>query len=284
MKGTEESGTNVPVHFYKMSGHGNDFILIDNRDGNPPLNWNAAAREWCSRRTSIGADGILLIGWDSDSDFSLRIFNADGSEAEMCGNGARCAAWYAVDRGIAGEVMTFRTLAGEIRARVEGLQAAIRLTDPTLSKDAVSLSLGEEVLEAYSVNTGVPHAVIFRDDLSAMSSEELHRLGRRIRFHEAFAPAGTNVDFVEVAGPGLIRARTYERGVEGETLACGTGAAASAVASVAQGKIDGPPVAVDMPGGRLFIDFTGKGEQINDLWLKGDVKPLFRGEILPLKG
>jgi len=284
MKGTEASVTNVPVRFYKMSGHGNDFILIDNRDGNPPLNWNAAAREWCRRRTSVGADGILLIGWDSDSDFSLRIFNADGSEAEMCGNGARCAAWYAVDRGIAGETMTFQTMAGTIRARVEGLQAAIRLTDPTVSKDAISLSLGEEVLEIRSVNTGVPHAVIFRDALSAMSSEELNRLGRSVRFHEAFAPAGTNVDFVEIAGSDRIRVRTYERGVEGETLACGTGAAASAVASVMQGKTDGSPVAVDMPGGRLFIDFIGDGEHFSDLWLRGDVKPLFRGELLPLKG
>lgn len=268
------------IVFSKMSGHGNDFIVLDNRLGANNLNWKECASHWCERHTSIGADGLLVIEPSTIADFRLRIFNADGSEAEMCGNGARCAARFAVEHGIAGSTLSFETLAGTIRANVVHDRVSINLTDPSELIGEVTLNSGDTTLELFPINSGVPHAIIFRDCVIEMSADEVDQIGKYVRFHKAFEPNGTNVDFVEVMGPRLIRVRTYERGVESETMACGTGAVASAIISHIYKKIGDPPIAVQMPGGVMVVDFQKENDCIKNVWLMGDVKWSYEGEII----
>lgn len=269
----------IPAHFSKMYGHGNDFIVVRESEDAFPDDWSEKAVRWCRRRTGIGADGLLVVGPGRSADFSMRIFNPDGSEAEMCGNGARCIARFAFEAGIAGSSMKFETPAGVIEATVDGSRAAIRLTDPAGLKGEV-VTVGGEQYPLYTINTGVPHAILFTDGVLHLADDLLHERGRAIRFHDAFAPAGTNVDFVEVAGSGRIRVRTYERGVEAETPACGTGAAASALISSLYAEVGAPPIEVQMPGGILSVDFRRSGDRFTDVWLSGDVYWVCRGEIL----
>lgn len=267
------------ILFTKMSGHGNDFIIIDNRSGSINTDWKDCASAWCERSMSIGADGLLVIDRSSMADFKLRIFNSDGSEAEMCGNGARCAAKYAVENGIAEPSMMIETLAGVIMALVEESAVAIKLTDPESLHNEFSVDVSGGDYLMYSVNSGVPHAVTFRDHVGELSADEILKVGHSIRFHPAFQPEGTNVDFVEVVGPQVIRVRTYERGVEAETLACGTGAVASAVVSHLFTKVGDPPIVVQMPGGILTVDFSSNGAEVENVWLSGDVKWICSGEL-----
>lgn len=268
---------NVTVSFTKMSGAGNDFIMITNMGGCLDLDWPAFAAKYCTARTGIGADGVIVLEPDEDTDFAFRIFNADGSEAEMCGNGARCAAALAFDRAIAGESMHFRTLAGIIEARCSGTDTAIRMTDPSRVENRITLEVDGTRESVHFINTGVPHAIVFSDHLEEAPVEDM---GRAIRRHRHFAPEGTNVDFVQILGPNRIQVRTYERGVEAETLACGTGAVASAICCFESGKISTTPVQVTMKGGELKIDFTRKEETYRDVWLMGPVVTVFTGEVI----
>lgn len=262
-----------------MSGHGNDFIIIDNRSGTVTANWSERAAAWCKRRTSIGADGLIIIEPGTTGDFRMRIFNADGSEAEMCGNGARCAAGFAVRKGFAKNRMVMETLAGMVGASVKDEMVAIQLTDPSSPKDNISLRIGEAAFPVYSINSGVPHAILFSERVAGMPADEVAKTGHAVRFHPAFEPAGTNVDFVEILGPSHIRVRTYERGVEGETLACGTGAVASAIISSRFHGAGDPPIQVEMPGGTLIVDFKKSGDSFKDVWLKGAVDFIYEGRI-----
>ncbi|MBN2297949.1 MAG: diaminopimelate epimerase [Deltaproteobacteria bacterium] len=262
--------------FTKMSGTGNDFIVINNMQGTYAIDWSSFAAHYCTRRTSVGADGVLIIEGSTEADFNYRIFNADGSEAEMCGNGARCAALFAFQHKVAGRHMWFNTLAGIIEAKVNTHDISIRMTDPhNLEKD-ILLDIGTQQHRVDFINTGVPHTVIFTEDLSTISIIEL---GRAIRMHEHFSPAGTNVNFVQIMEDGHIRVRTYERGVEAETLACGTGAVASALISNCVRHVPGPPVHVHMPGGELSIDFLLDHESFSDVWLRGSVDIVYTGNI-----
>ena len=270
---------NEAILFTKMSGHGNDFIVIDNRGENLSIDWSEKARSWCRRRGAIGADGILLVEKSNIADFKMRIFNADGSEAEMCGNGARCVAAFAVHRKIARHCMTFETLAGVIQADVKDEDVSIKLTDPVLIKNSITLNTGDVGLDVFFVNSGVPHTVVFKDGVKELSADEVRETGRMIRFHSLFQPAGTNVDFVEILGPGRIRVRTYERGVEEETPACGTGAVAAAIITSKFKNIGNPPVRVEMPGGTLSVTFKSKKDKFEDVWLSGKVDWIFNGEI-----
>lgn len=270
---------NDGILFFKMSGHGNDFIVIDDIDGDYALNWRQYAPIWCRRRLSVGADGILIIEKSERADFRLRIFNADGSEAEMCGNGARCAAVLALSTNRAGSPMTFETMAGIIRAQVEGDRASIQLTDPTEYQGNVELDIDGEHLTLHCINTGVPHAVLFVKDIWDISVEEINRMGNLIRFHRIFKPEGTNVDFVEVLSPGNICVRTYERGVEEETMACGTGAAAAAIITHLQGNGGVPPFNVRVSEGMLAIDFHETDSHISDVWLTGRVSCAYKGYL-----
>ncbi|MBN2284713.1 MAG: diaminopimelate epimerase [Deltaproteobacteria bacterium] len=269
-----------PVEIFKMSGHGNDFIIVDNSRETLKANWRDCAIRWCRRRVSVGADGLLIIGPSRDADLSLRIFNADGSEAEMCGNGVRCAARFAVEREITGSTLAISTLAGIIRARVEGRKACIRLPDLAEMMDPLSVETEVGRYLAYPVHLGVPHAVIFFDSVADLPAKTVHDLGRSVRFHRLFEPAGTNVDLLQVVAPNHIRVRTYERGVEGETMACGTGAVASAIAAHLFGDAGDLPIAVEMPGGVLDVSFMKDGFCFSNIWLSGDVDWVFHGEIL----
>ena len=245
---------NRSIVFSKMSGHGNDFIVIDNHSGDITANWSERASVWCKHRSSIGADGLLIIEPSKVADFRLRIFQADGSEAEMCGNGARCAAGFATKKRFAKSRMVMETEAGMVGAFVKGEMVAIQLTNPSSPEDKRFLEIDDKRIPFYSINSGVPHAIIFRDRVAEMPADELVKTGSAVRFHPAFEPAGTNADFVEIIEPGHIRVRTYERGVEGETLACGTGAVASSIISSRFKGAGDPPIQVEMPGGILTVD------------------------------
>jgi diaminopimelate epimerase len=223
------------IEFYKMSGSGNDFILIDNRDGSLAVgDIIAFVKSVCERKVSVGADGLIVIESSDRADFKWRFFNADGSEVEMCGNGGRCAARFALLNGIAGEKMSFETVAGIIDAEVRGDIAKIRLTEPhTLVMDE-RIEVNGRDLSVNSVNTGVPHVVHFADDVEGF---DVFSTGRAIRYHEHYRPAGTNANFAAVVDDHTLRVRTYERGVEDETLACGTGSVASALIAAQKGLV-----------------------------------------------
>ena len=264
-----------PIPFTKMSGTGNDFILIDHR--HPLLSEEAMpefARRVCRHKFSAGADGLILIEGDPEVDFRWRFFNADGSRAEMCGNGARCAARYAYRAGIAPAAMRFRTLAGVISAEMIGEGVKIRMTPPTDLRMASPLDLGPVVKTVYSVNTGVPHVVCLVDDLAGVPVAEW---GRLIRFHQAYQPAGTNVNFVRLGTDGLS-VRTYERGVEGETMACGTGAVAAALIAVTIGKAQSPVRVTTTGGDELVIHLEGHDQ--GAVYLEGPAKFIYDGLLL----
>ncbi len=267
----------IRVPFTKMAGAGNDFILLNNVKNPVHLDWQSFAIRSCALKTGIGADGVIVLGEDKDTDFTFRIFNADGSEAEMCGNGARCAALFAHQQGIAKTPMRFKTLAGAIGARIDGEDVAIEMTEPFGLETDIAIDVLDKHLIAHFINTGVPHAIIFSD---ALDNEPVADLGPAIRFHSRFLPAGTNADFVQVLDHNRIRVRTYERGVEDETLACGTGAVASAIISKHLGKVASTPVLVTMKGGELKIDFTKQGNQYLEVWLMGPVDTVFTGEVI----
>ncbi|MEA3486191.1 MAG: diaminopimelate epimerase [Thermodesulfobacteriota bacterium] len=270
---------NMFIAFSKMSGHGNDFIVVDNLSGDITENWSERATVWCERRTSVGADGLLVIEPGTVGDFRLRIFQADGSEAEMCGNGARCSAAFATKKGFAKSQMAMETVAGIVDAFVKNEVVAIQLTSPSPPEEKDYLDIDGVCVPYYFINSGVPHTIIFRDSVAEIPADEVAKTGYTVRSHPAFEPAGTNVDFVEVIEPGRIRVRTYERGVEEETLACGTGAVASAIIS---SRFDGagePPIQVEMPGGTLSVDFKNKGNSCEEVWLKGKVKFVYEGRI-----
>ncbi|HPC46489.1 MAG TPA: diaminopimelate epimerase [Deltaproteobacteria bacterium] len=264
------------IHFTKMAGAGNDFVMVNACSPAVRLDWNRLASIWCRPKTGIGADGLVVLEPDVSADFAMRIFNADGTEAEMCGNGARCAALFAMRQGLAGPVMRFRTGAGFIGARVDGTDAAIEMTDPCGLETGVDLEVAGDTLTVHVVNTGVPHAVVFT---RRVDDEPVDRLGPLVRNHERFRPAGTNVDFVEIVSPDTLKARTYERGVEAETLACGTGAVASAVVAHRMGVVDATSVKVMMRGGDLMVSFATSPRGYCGVMLMGPVDEVFRGEI-----
>ena len=265
-----------PIDFTKMSGTGNDFILIDHRT--PFLTREEMpgfAKAVCERRVSAGADGLIFIEKSESADFRWQFLNGDGSWAEMCGNGARCAARFAHAKGIAPPRMRFETVAGLIEAEVTGQSVKLRMTAPNgLRLHEKLLVNGHEQL-VHSLNTGVPHAVLFVEDIQQAPVMEL---GRAIRFHEHFQPAGTNVNFVQQQATGLV-VRTYERGVEGETLACGTGAVAAAIIAGLLGQVR-PPVSVTTSGGeQLIIHYALADQEIGDVSLEGPAHFIYEGRL-----
>ncbi|HHP7233989.1 MAG TPA: diaminopimelate epimerase [Desulfobacterales bacterium] len=264
------------ISFSKMNGSGNDFIIIDNR--RPQIEVERMPRfsaAVCRRKRSVGADGVIFIETSEAADFRWHFFNADGSRAEMCGNGARCAARFAVLNGIAGPRMRFETDAGLIRAVVEDGRVRVQMTEPTPVALDVELALTGGAVVVSAVNTGVPHAVMETADLDAL---EVVYIGRQIRRHEKFAPAGTNANFATPPIGNRIALRTYERGVEDETLACGTGAVAAALVAATRHGVRSP-VEVDTRGGRLAVHFARRGQRFTDVFLEGDARMVSSGEI-----
>jgi diaminopimelate epimerase len=261
----------------KMSGSGNDFILIDHR--NPILDedeMKGFARKVCQRRVSVGADGLILIEGSKRADFKWRFFNSDGSEPEMCGNGGRCAARFAHLKGIAGPSLTFETLAGILSAQVDGKRVKLEMTKPYgLKLDEAILIKGKKQILS-NINTGVPHAVIFLEDLEGI---DVVRVGRAIRYHSHFAPAGTNANFVRLENQSQLSIRTYERGVEDETLACGTGAVASALVAAFKGLIKSP-VSIKTWGGEILtVYFEIEAGEIKRVFFEGDVHIVYEAEM-----
>ncbi len=264
------------IPFWKMHGAGNDFVLVDDRAETFPATNEAWLRAIAARRTGVGADGVILIQRSATADFRMRFFNPDGREADMCGNGARCVARLAHEIGAAPAAMSIETPAGLVRAEMAGEQVRLRMTDPKDWRMAQTLTANGQTVTYGFVNTGVPHAVVETDDLDAC---DVQGLGAALRHHAAFAPTGTNVNFIQVSGPQSVRVRTYERGVEAETLACGTGIVASALVAAAAGRAR-PPVQVIPTGGDvLTVDFALDGLMARDTTLLGPAAHVFRGEL-----
>ena len=265
------------IPFMKMSGSGNDFILIDHRK--PFLSedrFKEFARKVCRRRVSVGADGIIFIEPSKRADFKWRFFNADGSEGEMCGNGGRCAARFAFLKGIAGPSLTFETLAGILGAHVNGMRVKLEMTKPFgLKLDEKILIDGSEYLIS-SINTGVPHAVVFGKDLETL---DIVKVGRAIRTHSHFAPAGANANFVRVEGESRLSIRTYERGVEDETLACGTGTVAATLIAAFKGLVRSPASVHTRGGEILTVHFEIEGNEVKRVFYEGEVHIIYEAEM-----
>jgi diaminopimelate epimerase len=267
----------MTLSFTKMNGAGNDFVMLDNRDGSLALDRAQIAR-LCDRHRGVGADGLLMVEpAQNGTDFRMRYYNADGGEAEMCGNGARCFARYArrVSGTTASEI-TFETPAGVIGAKFLGDLVQIAMSDPHSHRPTQTLEVAGRPLEVDFLNTGVPHAVVFVSDLEAV---DVHGDGAGLRYHEAFAPKGTNANFAAVTGPSAIAIRTYERGVEGETLACGTGVCASAILHHLRTG-DPAPISVRVRGGdTLQVDFVKTDGGFRNVTLTGPADFVFEGTI-----
>ncbi len=274
------------IPFFKMTGSGNDFILIDNRSLRiaGEERQRELARKACRSKLSVGADGLILLEDDSEVDFQWRFYNADGSVAEMCGNGARCAARFAFLAGVTGKTqMAFRTLAGVIEAELRGERVKIRTTPPRGLKTRFELEAAQRSFVLDFVNTGVPHTVHFLETAVALEEANVTEWGRALRFHPHFQPAGSNVSFVHVRDAHHLSIRTYERGVEGETLACGTGSIASALVAAARGWAESPVGVLTRSGETLTIYFTHTPGELDspfsEVCLEGDARVVYEAEL-----
>ena len=282
--------TQIP--FTKVVGTGNDFVLVDTRNKRvktPKGQWPAISRAWCDRHKGIGADGLLVLEPSRKADVAMRIFNADGSEAEMCGNGARCVVVYMDQerRAKNGGAVSLQTLAGVLSAKVRGNQVAMHMTNPTDLRPHFTLNVEGQSMKMGFVNTGVPHVVV---PVQGLDTVDVNDLGRTLRRHAHFAPKGTNVNFIQPDPKDAdhIQMRTYERGVEAETLACGTGVAASAILHAVQGYDANAQrkatrrIAVSVRSGdslRVSMDLNahGHGISVTHVILEGPAKRVFDG-------
>lgn len=262
--------------FVKMHGAGNDFLVADDREERFPIR----DRDWMAgitaRRTGVGSDGILLIQRSDRASFRMRFINPDGGEVDMCGNGARCIARHAHTLGIATDSMTIETRAGILEARLEGDRVRLRMTDPKDWRADQTLTVGDRTVRYTFVNTGVPHVVVETDSLAATDVEGL---GRAIRRHPAFQPDGTNVNFAQLTGPGELAVRTYERGVEGETLACGTGIVASGLTLSERHRLPLPVRVRAASGDVLEVSGERTGGGLARVTLCGPAVYVFEGTL-----
>lgn len=256
----------MKLHFYKYQGTGNDFIIVDNRNGDYQLTTSQIVR-LCDRKFGIGADGLILFQNDPDCDFYMNFFNPDGSQS-FCGNGSRCVVHFAKELGVIDNHCKFRAIDAVHESSVEDNVFRIHMRDVAGIKQLADY--------AYYLNTGSPHYVEFVESLDDVSVFEE---GRAIRYDEQFAPAGTNVNFVEIVKEGYIRVRTYERGVENETLSCGTGVTACALAYAHRSGVEGK-IKVTSLGGDLEVQFVkDKGSSFSNIWLCGPSQFVFEGNI-----
>ena len=272
------------MRFWKMNGAGNDFIILNNMEECLPAEaFPALARRLCDRRRSIGADGLMVVERPAGAaDYRMLFFNSDGSVGEMCGNGARCICRYGCENGLAGEVQRVETTAGLVTGRrLTRRQYQVELNRPTVLRldcpvevDGVSWPCAYVELGS----PGLPHAVVPVSGLRDWPERELFELGRKLCHHPAF-PKGANVNFYEVEGPGRIWERTYERGVEDFTHACGTGTGSVVAVLTLQGKSDGREVHVQMTGGELVVDVEARGGAVEKLLLTGPTNVVARGEV-----
>ena len=272
------------MQFWKMNGAGNDFIILNNiQEGLPAEAFPVLARTLCTPHRSLGADGFMVVEpAQGEGDFRMRFYNSDGSVGEMCGNGARCICRYGYETGLAGPTQRVETTAGlVIGERISQRAYRVRLNDPT------TLSLHEELEAEGAVwpcayvelgNPGLPHAVVPYPGLAGADPQALFRLGRALRNHPRF-PKGANVNFYEVTGPDQVLEKTYERGVEDFTLACGTGTGSVVTVLTLLGQVSGQGVQVTMAGGVLTVYVERQGDQVTGLYLTGPTNLVAKGEI-----
>lgn len=268
------------IEFWKMTGSGNDFILIDNRDVQiKDDEMEILVKRSCRRRESVGADGVIFVTLSDHYDFAWRYFNADGGEVEMCGNGSRCVSRFAFLKGIAGSKMTFATLAGPVSAEVKNRVVKVLMPVPAGLRMDMDLEHQDGWKSIDFINTGVPHVVVRVEDLL---NHRVKEQGKDIRYHARFHPQGTNADFMKVVGIHQLEIRTYERGVEDETLACGTGAIACTLVAAARGMVKSP-VEVKTRGGEILtIYFDTKGsasDEFERVWLEGNTSVVYQGRL-----
>lgn len=264
------------IAFWKMHGAGNDFILIDDRAERFSFPEAAWLKGLCSRRTGVGAEGVIMIQPSKTEDFRMRVFNPDGTEVSMCGNGARCAARLAYDLGAVQQQMAIETAAGSLHAEIVSDNVRLRMMPPSDWRLQQSLELDGKPVSYSFVNIGVPHVVIEVEDLD---HADVHGLGARIRYHEVFAPAGSNVNFMLVSGPRSLCVRTYERGVEAETLACGTGIVACALIAGRLGRAAAPVAITCASGYMLEVNYRLTAEGAEHVSLLGPACHVFEGNL-----
>jgi len=268
------------INFIKMAGAGNDFIMIDAQKG---LNYKSFAKKVCNRTNGIGADGLIVFDKPRKKyDYRMRIINADGSEAEMCGNGARCLTAYIVkEKKPTKKLFSIETVAGEILGKANGAVAHVRLSNPTNYRASIPITVSNIQINVSSIDTGVPHAIVYVDDLDNIN---VSKIGGIIRYHSKFKPRGTNVNFAEQISEALVHARTYERGIEDETKACGTGSVAVAIVTYLKAH----PDITNKTNAKMRVRTTGKeilevtfdliDGNISNVWLKGSAKFIAKGE------
>lgn len=272
------------MKFWKMNGAGNDFIILNNLEEHLPVDrLPQVARTLCERHLSIGADGLMVVDAPTQGgDYRMRFYNSDGSIGEMCGNGARCICRYGFENGLAGETQTVETTAGIVTGRrISPRLYRIRLNDPTTVRldcpvvvDGITYACSYVELG----DPGIPHAVVPYANLRQADEHELRELGRAIRWNKTF-PKGANVNFYEIVGEDLLFERTFERGVEDFTYACGTGTGSVVTVLTLQGKVSGHGVQVDMTGGRLVIDAERIHSRIASLYLTGPTNVVCKGQV-----
>lgn len=272
------------MKFTKMQGTGNDFIIINNIEEKiPKSRFSEVAAALCRRRLSVGADGMMFVDEaENGGDYKMYFYNDDGSESEMCGNGARCIARYGYENGLAGTVQRVETKAGIVTGeRIDQRHYKIRLNDPSVliphmpvEADGIIYDCGYAELG----EPGIPHAVVEIKGLKNYSEENLRQLGRKLRYSPAFE-RGANVNFYEITGTNEVLEKTYERGVEDFTLACGTGSGSVTAILVKRGLVSGKNVKICVPGGILYIDVLSDGKQITDIYLTGTTNIVAKGEI-----
>ena len=270
----------MQIPFMKFSGAGNDFVIIDNRQNILPIPATDFAYWVCKRRLSIGADGLLLVAESTSADFRMEYFNSDGSQAESCGNGARCIAQFAFLNDIVNTKMCFETAAGLYRAEILASRVKVQLSDPRRIRLDFPLQLSNQLLSVSFANTGVPHVVNF---VTKIATVDVVNIGSKVRYHADFEPSGTNVNWVEIQGKQAIAIRTYERGVEDETLACGTGSVAGAIIAVLAGNVE-PPVSVKTTSGTILTvhfdhDIVDEKIKITNTYLEGDARLICHGQL-----
>jgi diaminopimelate epimerase len=267
------------INFTKIVGSGNDFVLVFAVHSKvDATNYRNLAKKMCDRKFGIGADGLLVLQKSKVADIKMRIFNADGSEAEMCGNGARCTAYWLALNGLANSMgMKIETKAGVFEAGVKEENVKLKFIEPKDIKMNIPLKISNRTIKVNFINTGVPHAVIFVEGLEKIAVDAL---GRAMRYHDKFKPAGTNVDFVEVLAKNSIKVRTYERGVETETLACGTGSVASAIITSVFLDTGNQKTKINVStrGGEVLkVYFQKTGKTWSDVWLEGKAQIVYKG-------
>jgi diaminopimelate epimerase len=260
----------MPLEFYKYHGAGNDFIMIDSRQTDETIFNQKLVEQLCDRHLGIGADGLILLLSDKSADFRMKYFNSDGYEGSMCGNGGRCIAAFARDLGMIKDKTSF--------SGIDGLHDAVFTGNDSVKLKMIDVATVDELHDGFLINTGSPHFVTFRENTDEI---DVYSQGKEIRHQSRFDTSGANVNFVQTISKNSFKIRTFERGVENETLACGTGSVASAISSYLKEKPDNCSYTIHAPGGILFVRFTPlTNGGFADVWLEGPVKFVFKGELL----